>query len=230
MAGFQSRQVLRGWQKMERSSPYPPMSWEIALVVSDWLIRHGRWREGIAVIVSHHLYLRVGNTISLLKEDFVPGDDERMGEAQSFSMLILRKSKRGAYQCAKIRRPDVAALLRRLCDATADGERLFPFSADHLRTVLQTACQALGLGHLRFVWHSLRHGAASRDDLRNVPFHVIMARGRWQSEESCRRYCQPLRALMMLQSLPPGLVIRGRLFDADLLRMVFDALAVTRAL
>ena len=57
---------------------------------------------------------------------------------------------------------------------------------------------------LRFVWHSLRHGGASRAYLRGgaVILPDLLVRGRWAVESSGRHYIQSGRQLLLSMSLP----------------------------
>ena len=90
--------------------------------------------------------------------------------------------------------------------------RLFP-SAQELRGTLHRALRALDDGSwetrgLRFVWHSLRHGAASRAYLRGgaVVLPDLLVRGRWAADASGRHYIQSGRQLLLsLALLPPTL-------------------------
>ena len=58
-------------------------------------------------------------------------------------------------------------------------------------------------GGLDFVWHSLRHGGASRALMLGADVQDIMIRGRWRCLESTRRYLQAGRHLLMSIALPP---------------------------
>ena len=76
-----------------------------------------------------------------------------------------------------------------------------------LRQHLGRAINALDYGDLqarglRFVWHSLRHGGASRSFLKGIPLSDILVRGRWACESSGRHYIQVGRQLLAGISLP----------------------------
>ena len=57
---------------------------------------------------------------------------------------------------------------------------------------------------LRFVWHSLRHGGASRTYLRGgaVVLPDLLVRGRWAADASGRHYIQSGRQLLLSLALP----------------------------
>ena len=59
---------------------------------------------------------------------------------------------------------------------------------------------------LAFVWHSFRHGGASRAYLRGDEMSRILTRGRWAVESSGRHYIQSGRQLLLAQDLPPTVI------------------------
>ena len=65
---------------------------------------------------------------------------------------------------------------------------------------------------LRFVWHSLRHGGASRAYLRGgaVVLPDLLVRGRWAVESSGRHYIQSGRQLLLSMSLPASVAALAR--------------------
>ena len=84
----------------------------------------------------------------------------------------------------------MAALLLVLVRAQVQRDaKLFPASAT-LRSVLARCLSVLNVdAHgLAFVWHSFRHGGASRAYLRGDEMSRILTRGRWAVESSGRHY------------------------------------------
>jgi hypothetical protein len=65
--------------------------------------------------------------------------------------------------------------------------------------------ETLGVGHIPYVPHSLRHGGATFDYLRGRTVEQIMFRGRWVAMESARRYIQTSRALLIMLHIPAQL-------------------------
>ena len=107
--------------------------------------------------------------------------------------------------------PQVAAVLQSYLQAypfLAD-ERVFAFTPASFRIALHQAAAAVGLGHIPYVPHSLRHGGATRDFLLGASIEQIMFHGRWVAMESARRYIQTARALLMLQSIPQDIAAAG---------------------
>ena len=89
--------------------------------------------------------------------------------------------------------------------------KLFPPPAK-LRSVLARCLGVLDVdAHgLAFVWHSFRHGGASRAYLRGDEMSRILNRGRWAVESSGRHYIQSGRQLLLAQELPPTVIDLAR--------------------
>ena len=64
-----------------------------------------------------------------------------------------------------------------------------------------------------FVWHSFRHGGASRAYLCGDEMPRILTRGRWAVESSGRHYIQSGRQLLLAQELPPPVIDFARRLD-----------------
>ena len=93
-------------------------------------------------------------------------------------------------QAVMVEDPAVAALLLVLAGAQGQAAaKLFPPPAQ-LRSVLARCLHVLDVdAHgLAFVWHSFRHGGASRAYLRGDEMSRILTRGRWAVESSGRHY------------------------------------------
>ena len=126
--------------------------------------------------------------------------------------IFLPETKTGLRQAVIVEEPAVAALLLVLARDQGQREaRLFP-SPDKLRAVLTRCLHSLNVdAHgLAFVWHSFRHGGASRAYLRGDEMSRILTRGRWAVESSGRHYIQSGRQLLLAQELPPPVIDLAR--------------------
>ena len=142
-------------------------------------------------------------------------------------------------QAVRIESPEVAALLVAWWDACAQlgVGRLFPRQSA-LRSALARALHLLGAGGplwetrgLHFVWHSFRHGGASRAFLAGREMSEIIVRGRWAAESSARHYVQAGRQMLLALALPPSIAaLAARVERAGLLVLLApDLLARLRA-
>ena len=84
---------------------------------------------------------------------------------------------------------------------------------------------------LHFVWHSFRHGGASRAFLAGREMSEIIVRGRWAAESSARHYVQAGRQMLLVLALPPSIAaLAARVERAGLLVLLApDLLARLRA-
>ena len=126
--------------------------------------------------------------------------------------VYLPRTKTGRRQAVRIDSPELAELVVawRTASERAGARRLFPPAAS-LRVSLNRALQALGAGGpawetrgLHFVWHSFRHGGASRAYLEGRDMSAIILRGRWAAESSARHYVQAGRQMLLALALPPA--------------------------
>lgn len=79
---------------------------------------------------------------------------------------------------------------------------MFGVSAARYRSVFKDACHGIGLSHVNYSPHSLRHGGATEDFLKQVPLEDILFRGRWAASKSATTYVQSGRALLLAASIP----------------------------
>ena len=105
------------------------MPWPVVLAVAEFLASVGKLREGVAVVVSAHCWLRVGEVVGLRHENFAASDDARLGAVLPFSVLSVQDTKTKRFDSVEVTRRDVSALLSWLQDGP--GTRLFPFTKSH---------------------------------------------------------------------------------------------------
>jgi integrase len=205
-----SRQCIRGWDKVRTSSPHAPLTWELTVLIACTMARSGYHGPAIAILLAFDCFLRVGELTRIRKSDVVMPNDSRMGRAHTTMAVVLRTAKTGKMQSVEIWSPDVAQLLMVWVRASAcltpspfsdPDPRVFPFSPDFLRRLMQRTSTALQLP-THYTPHSLRHGGTTDDFLRNGSVERVQFRGRWKSLESVRRYVQTARAVLAAQRVP----------------------------
>jgi integrase len=211
-----TRLTLRGWNKRHPPQPYPPLTWDLTVVIATRLLTQGHRLPALGVLLAFDCYLRLGELLGLRKEDVACPRDPRMGSTFTDTALRFRHTKTGPNQWVTVSDPNVATLLRQLVDDTPRHGFLFPVSAATFRRAFKNACSDLGLSPL-YVPHSLRHGAATRGHLRGVPLEDILMRGRWASTKSARRYVQAGRALLLATHVPPRIARLGDILSSDIL-------------
>ena len=169
----------------------------------------GDLAAAIAMLLSYDCWLRVSEVAALAADAVVDhrGVADPVGRGVS---VFIARAKTGVRQAVAIESAEVAALLLAWKVATeqAGGARLFP-TPDKLRSALARALRALGADGpewetrgLQFVWHSFRHGGASRAHLAGRDLSAILIRGRWAVESSGRHYIQAGRQMLLSLALP----------------------------
>jgi integrase len=197
-----SERALLGWSKLQPSKPYPPLSYDLAVLISV----HLAWRQwgplAVGTLLAFDCMLRIGELLAIVKEDVAVGGDVRVGGQFVDRVVVrLRRTKTGKEQWSEVRSGAVKVLLRKLVLATEDGQRLFPVSPSEYRRRFKLACRCLGLD-AGYVPHSLRHGGATWLHMQGVGLEDIMQMGRWAGSRSARRYIQSGRALLLSVAVP----------------------------
>ena len=205
-----SRQCLKGWERVKKSTSHPPLTWELTVVIACTLARSGYHSPAVAMLVGFDCYLRVGELTRIRLLDVVMPHDARMGRAHTAMAVCLARTKSGPNQSVSVQNPCVADVLcqwvRALPRPAADSNPfVFSFSPDLVRRLMRNVCVQLGLGATPYVPHSLRHGGATADFLRAGSIQHVQFRGRWKSMDSLRTYVQTARALLAAQHVPPAL-------------------------
>ena len=204
-----SRQCLKGWDRVKQSKSHPPITWELTVVIACTLAQSGYHAPAVSLLVGFDCYLRVSELTGLRLCDIVMPSDPRMGQAHIDMAVCLPKTKTGPNQSVSVQNPDVAQILyawiHHLPSTHKLTDRIFSFSPAWLGRLMHNTCVALGVGHIPYVPHSLRHGGATSDFLRTRSVEHVHFRGRWKSIESVRTYIQTARALLAAQSIPSHL-------------------------
>jgi len=222
-----STQSIHGWVKQTPSQSYPPLTWELAVLIACKMASGGHRQEGIAVLLSFDCLLRVSEMTSLMRSDIAGAKDDRIGGEHKGTVVRIRKAKTGVNQWVTIVNRSVEILIMSLCKdiPLSSEDRLFPFSPTHFRSLLHNICASLGLSD-KYVPHSLRHGGATR--YRHVlgwSVEDVLERGRWASVKSARIYIQAGVAISMSMTIPPSVAAIGRSLASDIVASFNASLA-----
>jgi integrase len=138
--------ALRGWARMMPSQQYPPLAWDLAVVIGVHLAVNGRWALGVGTLLAFDCYLRVGELCGLRRKDVADCGDPRMGAVYTGMALRLKHTKTGKNQWVEVRSPVVRTLqllLRSLLVRTARDPyaRLFPVSTAKYRKHFKARCR-----------------------------------------------------------------------------------------
>ena len=204
------RACLKGWHKLVPPIPYAPMPKDLVDALALVCALAGNVAVGLAILLSFDCLLRISEVAGLRVGDIV--DHRQQADAVGRGVAVyLRSTKTGLRQAVQIDDPHLAAVLVEWQAAVARHNLsgyLFPGVAS-LRATFNLALGAIAddtweTRGLRFVWHSLRHGGASRTYLRGgaVVLPDLLVRGRWAVEASGRHYIQSGRQLLLSMSLP----------------------------
>ena len=209
-----SRLALRGWRNLEPGRVYPPLTWDIAVLIALQLRRVGQQAMSVAVLLMFDCYLRIGEMADLRVRDIVDSSSARMGSTYRGMAVILRRAKTGRNQSVDVRRPVVRSLLQQFVRGMPADAKVFGTTAARFRRHFKAACASLGLS-TDYVPHSLRHGGATCDYLAGVPMADVITRGRWAVLKTAQRYVQAGRAMLAARDIPPAIACLGPLLALD---------------
>lgn len=223
----ESHHRLKGWKRVVPSVSHPPLPWNICVLASVTMAKQGHIHAAIATLLAHDCYLRISEFIALTGKDVRIPRDRRLGEPYQHTCIHMRQTKTRPNATVIISRPVIAQLLHR-CVLSLHHltDRIFPFNENVYRNVyLRDTLSALGLSHLHFRPHSLRHGGATHDYVYNhMSINEVVRRGRWANQKNASRYIQTLAAVDLTYLVPQQLDSDGHAFDSQLLMIMNHAI------
>lgn len=202
-----AERALKGFRRLRPSKSRYPMPWPLtaATIMALWALNQSQM--ALMVLLLHVCYLRPGEARQLRVEDLLaPGV-----QSKAWAVVIAPQSR---GEVSKTLTSDdtifidwpswVGALLSELKQGRQGHEFLFPGPPTSMRQEWSKIQEALGVPNACL--YQLRHGGASSDVLyRRRPMLEVMARGRWSSQATLKRYCKAGKLEYLL----------GRLTDAN---------------
>ena len=214
--------ALRGWSKKRPPLQRVPLPRLVVMAIIGLLLFDSNVAEALGVFLSFHCYLRPGEFENLKVHNLVFGQAVANGPTQ-WGLLMhmqedLKPSKIGLFDEAVI--IDAGHWINLLLEIVARSpsqQQLLNMQPGQLKTAFLAACQKLHLAHLLPCLYQLRHAGASDDMLqaRRVTAD-IRARGRWQSDNSLKRYSKPTQVLRELQRVSLAVKALGSFVDSHL--------------
>jgi integrase len=219
----ESQRCRSSWAKVDAAHRRrkPPMSWNVTVLVALAMLRVGERAAAVATLLAFDAYLRLGEFTGMKEGHvFLPHGVVQANGARAFVALLATKT--GPNQSVLLERDEVVAILRvwmTVRTRWVRGPSLFGLSPARYRLVFGKALDFLGIVHVGFVPHGLRHGGATSDYLSGWPLEDVLMRGRWRSMDTARWYINQGRAMMLLADLPPSIDRRAKLLLPELVRM-----------
>jgi integrase len=221
--------AIKGWQIAVPSVQRPPVTWPIACVIAVYMASHNMLAAAIGTLLGFDCFLRISELCSLRVSDVIDAELSPVDQSWLYSIgLRLRDTKTGLNQSVTVINPGVAQLLRLLVHARRiKGGRdasLLQLSARQYRYRFKQVCQRLSLDST-LTPHSMRHGGATHYYMRGMSIADVQARGRWESQKTCKRYVQTAQALIATIRIPQHLADAGRALALDPYQAIITALS-----
>jgi len=71
--------VCTRWHKSRPNVSYPPLTWDLAVLIAVQMARGGHYRAAVATLLGFDCFLRIGELTALKRENFADGKDVRLG-------------------------------------------------------------------------------------------------------------------------------------------------------
>jgi len=218
---YESKQTLRGWNKLSPKMSRPPLTKQLTTVIAVSMAKAGYHNAAIATLLAFDTYLRVGELTSLKVCDVASAYNFDLDT--NVKMAIgLAKTKTGVQQSVVVEDRVVQQLLRAWVKGAYNhgvplsaADSLFGLSTYQYRKLFRLACDSVGIGHIGFTPHSLRHGGATHDFMCDRSLESILLRGRWAVSKSARTYIQSGRFLLIGVNVPHLQTIGAKLINSN---------------
>ena len=212
--------LLKAWHASKPLALRIPCPWFVVLNVARVAAEWGLWREAIAFVTLGHSWLRVGNVLSLLKED-VLHSLQKVNPKFPYMLLHLRKTKTAVERAVSVTRADVAKLLVSVMWHTRPRKKIFPFSYHHISALFRRILASLGLQQFNWTIHCVRAGGATEARLLGWSMEAIKERALWESSKSADHYIRMSLGLNVFHLLSKEIISWGNFFDKNVCS-IFD--------
>lgn len=205
-----ARKALRGWRKECPPESRIPLPKLVAYGMCMILHAMGLKLHALKLILDFDTYMRPGESLDLLKKDLVKPVSNAGPQYRWYAVVIrdfdeLRPDKVGVFDNSvplnsRERKWIGPVLHAHTKTLPSSHSKIFPFTAKEYGREFTKAGELLGLKGLHP--YQLRHGGAA-DDLNSKErdHQGVKARGRWQTDQSVRRYTKVGKIQQILNQL-----------------------------
>ena len=208
---------VKSWLAKRPARQRTPLPWVALCAILGYFLHKNDILTALAFLLQFRTYVRPGVFDAMTVSQLVP--PVKTGDAP-FSLwgLILYPSevgipgKTGTFDDAVLLDSELwlDPFLNLLIANRVPHDLLFAQPGSALVLKLQEAVTALGLGPLKPVRYSLRHGGASDDLLcRRRSLEEVKKRGQWRTDQSLRRYGKETKALAEMHKIPSNILEYG---------------------
>ena len=217
------------WKRAEPGRHHTAMPWQVLLGLVTTAFLWGWPRTAGLLALSWGGLLRIGEALAARRSDLMlPAD---VWNTIDFAYLSIREPKTrysaARHQSVRIDQPNVLKIVTVAFQALGPAEKLWPSSAQTLRTRFRQLCNALRLPcgssgkppGLELA--SLRAGGATWLLMADEDSELVRRRGRWLTSKIMEIYIQEVSSIQFLPSLqaePKRLVYAALEAHADILR------------
>ncbi|OLQ11460.1 hypothetical protein AK812_SmicGene4704 [Symbiodinium microadriaticum] len=197
------------WKRAEPGRHHTAMPWQVLLGLVTTAFLWGWPRTAGLLALSWGGLLRIGEALAARRSDLMLPKD--VWNTIDFAYLSIREPKTrysaARHQSVRIDQPNVLRIVTAAFQALGPAEKLWPSSAQTLRTRFRQLC-----GALRLPWGSgsktpglelasLRAGGATWLLMADEDSELVRRRGRWLTSKIMEIYIQEVSSIQFLPSL-----------------------------
>ena len=208
-----SRKALRGWRKERPPESRVPLPKLVAYGLCMILLAKGKRLHALKLILDLDTYMRPGESHDLLKKNLVVPVSKAGPQYKWYAIVIrdfdeLRPDKVGIFDNSiplnSRERTWIGDVLHQhVRTLPKKDSKIFPFDAADFRQEMSAAGERLRLVGLHP--YQLRHGGAADDlNAKERDHQGVKSRGRWQTDQSVRRYTKVGKIQQILNQLSPA--------------------------
>ena len=176
--------LYRKWASKELPTQAPPAHPTEALALAGSACRQKRWGLGVMILVSFDGFLRTGEFVNALLEQFA--------EAPNTMVMELGETKgvqrRGGTETYVCRDPHLISLLREALKTIAAGQPMIGMTSAQFRVWFKKTSQDLSLQRRWLLPYSLRRGGISAAVTQGTPVSTVVLRARWHNTRIAEVY------------------------------------------
>lgn len=193
----------KGWDKTVPFKSPSPLSITAVNALSALLVSIGDILTSLAINLLFHGFLRSKEVCSLRANDICFANNARLSDfLANRAVYVVTDAKTGKIQFVPLSKQTLLRCLKRfICTIATSSGLLFHLPYTNVTASFHAALQHFHLTKQDYRLHSLRHCGATFEWLNNLRMENVMLKGTWEAENTCKRYLNAGKALLVCTTL-----------------------------
>ena len=204
--------LYRKWCQKELPTQAPAAHRLEALALAGRAFQQKRWGLGVMILVSFDGFLRTGEFVNAVPEQFIEALDAMVMEVGE-TKGVQRRGGSETYVC---RDRHLVSLLKRCLKQVAAGKPIIGMSPAQFRLWFKKACKDLGLERRGLLPYSFRRGGITAAITQGTPASTVVLRARWHNARVAEVYVREGQTALASLSWTPA---TKKFLDASVLHI-----------